>query len=107
MRIENVNSAVNVASQTAKNETANASVLEKTELEWAFHTNFGKGAATFEILSGGAEPTPEEQLNDVSSAKQAATTAAATMVTNADEAKRAQANTPPDEVLSLISQKTE
>ena len=107
MRIENVNSAVNVASQTAKNETTNASVLENTELEWAFHTNFGKGAATFEILSGGAEPTPEEQLTDPNAAKQAATNASATMVTNADEAKRAQANTAPDEVLSLISQKAE
>lgn len=107
MRIENVNSAVNVASQTAKNETANASVLENTELEWAFHTNFGKGASTFEILSGGAEPTVEQQLNDLGSAKQAASTAASAMVTHADEAKRAQANAAPDEVLTLISQKAE
>ena len=107
MRIENINSAVNMSSQTAKSESANASVLENRELEWAFHTNFGKGAATFEILSGGAESVPREQLTDPGAAKQAATNAATTMVTNADEAKRAQANTAPDEVLSLISQKAE
>ena len=107
MRIENINSTVNAVSQTAKNEAANASVLENAELEWAFHTNFGKGAATFEILSGGAEPTPEEQLTDPNAAKQAAANAATAMASHADEAKRAQANAAPDEVLSLISQKAE
>ena len=107
MRIENIQSAVSIAAQTSKTEAANASVKEKPEHEWEFHTTYGNGAATFEILSGGAEPTPREQYEDPNAAKQAGANAANAMVSNADEAKRAQANAAPDEVLSLISSKVE